>query len=239
MRQRGVQNLLMGGQACVLYGGAEFSRDVDLAVMMEPKNLARLREVLRDLDAECIAVPPFEARFLDMGLAVHFRCRHAETKDMRIDIMSRMRGVSPFSQLWDRRTTLEIDGEAIDVLSLPDLVQAKKTQRDKDWPMISRLLEAHYFQNKAEAAALQVFFWFREMRTASLLVDLGQNFPAECEHVLPQRSLLAFAKEGDESALAHALKEEETREREADRQYWLPLKRELERLRIAARGNKN
>lgn len=29
MREHGVQALLMGGQACILYGAAEFSRDAD------------------------------------------------------------------------------------------------------------------------------------------------------------------------------------------------------------------
>lgn len=32
----------MGGQACVLYGAAEFSRDLDLALLAEPRNLERL-----------------------------------------------------------------------------------------------------------------------------------------------------------------------------------------------------
>ena len=39
MRQHGVRCLLMGGQACVLYGAAEFSRDTDLAVLAEQENL--------------------------------------------------------------------------------------------------------------------------------------------------------------------------------------------------------
>jgi hypothetical protein len=38
----GVRALLMGGQACVFYGAAEFSRDVDFAVVAEPENLDRL-----------------------------------------------------------------------------------------------------------------------------------------------------------------------------------------------------
>ena len=33
----------MGGQACILYGAAEFSRNVDVAVLAEPDNLSRLR----------------------------------------------------------------------------------------------------------------------------------------------------------------------------------------------------
>ena len=67
---------------------------------------------------------------------------------MRVDVMSKMRGVDAFPKLWKRRTTIELpDGTRCDLLSLPDLVQAKKTQCDKDWPMIRRLVEAHYFQN--------------------------------------------------------------------------------------------
>jgi len=47
----------MGGQACVLYGAAEFSRDLDLALLPNPANLDRLEAALAELDAEIIAVP--------------------------------------------------------------------------------------------------------------------------------------------------------------------------------------
>jgi hypothetical protein len=54
-----VECLLMGGQACVFYGAAEFSRDTDLIVLAEPSNLTRLQAALDQLHAERIAVPPF------------------------------------------------------------------------------------------------------------------------------------------------------------------------------------
>ncbi len=38
MREHQVQCLLMGGQACVLYGAAEFSCDTDLAIFASEKN---------------------------------------------------------------------------------------------------------------------------------------------------------------------------------------------------------
>jgi hypothetical protein len=41
-----VAHLLMGGQACVLYGEAEFSRDLDLALLPGPANLGRLDAAL-------------------------------------------------------------------------------------------------------------------------------------------------------------------------------------------------
>ena len=79
MQTHQVQCLLMGGQACVLYGGAEFSRDTDLA---DAENLSRLQRALDDLQAAPIAVPPLEARYLEMGLAVHFRCQAAGVENM-------------------------------------------------------------------------------------------------------------------------------------------------------------
>ena len=74
IRANRVRALLMGGQACVFYGAAEFSRDTDLALLASSENFARLNKTLKDLDAHVIAVPPFEARYLRKGHAVHFRC---------------------------------------------------------------------------------------------------------------------------------------------------------------------
>jgi hypothetical protein len=67
MRARRVRALLMGGQACVFYGAAEFSRDADFAILPNAVNLARLQKALNDLQAEPIAVPPFELRYLRRG----------------------------------------------------------------------------------------------------------------------------------------------------------------------------
>lgn len=94
----------MGGQACVLYGAAEFSRGLDITLLASPENLARLGNALADLQAERIAVPPFELEYLERGHAVRFRCHRPDADGMRIDVMSRMRGVAPFPELWDRRT---------------------------------------------------------------------------------------------------------------------------------------
>jgi hypothetical protein len=234
MRAHRVRALLMGGQACVFYGAAEFSRDTDLAILAEAPNLARLRKALAELQAEPIAVPPFEARFLRRGHAIHFRCHHPEALRMRVDIMSKMRGVDSFRKLWSRRTTIELpDGTKCDLLCLPDLVRAKKTQRDKDWPMIRRLVEAHHFQNRDHATADQVRFWLRELRTPELLLEVARSNPARCRQLAATRPLLAHARAGNAAALGRALNDEEATERERDRLYWLPLRQELEALRHA------
>ena len=73
MRRNGVRTMVMGGQACVYYGAAEFSRDLDLLVLADPANLLCLRGALAELETKPIAVPELELRHLERGLAVHFR----------------------------------------------------------------------------------------------------------------------------------------------------------------------
>jgi hypothetical protein len=88
LRRRRVKALLMGGQACILYGAAEFSRDVDLAVAVEVGNLSRLRAALDDLDAEPVYFPTLSAETLNRGHACHFRCRAPGLENVRVDVIA-------------------------------------------------------------------------------------------------------------------------------------------------------
>ncbi len=236
MASHQVHALLMGGQACVFYGAAEFSRDTDLLILADAANLARLEAALRDLQAQRIAVPPLTLEFLQRGHAVHFRCHHPEAADIRVDVMSRLRGVDNFEVLWTRRTTLtDSDGMVYELLSLPDLVAAKKTQRSKDWPMLQRLMEAHYLQHRVGSTQEQRCFWLYELRTPELLVEATQRWPELAEQIAQKRPLLLMAKSGQLDPLREALTAEEQTERQHDRTYWQPLKAELERLRHSIR----
>jgi len=235
MRAHDVRALLMGGQACILYGAAEFSRDTDFAVLASTRNLARLRSALVDLDAHVIAVPPFDADYLRRGHAVHFRAARPEVAGLRIDVMTKMRGVDGFAKLWARRTTVDLEDGRCEVMALPDLVKAKKTQRDKDWPMIRRLVEASWFEAGARPARARIDFWLRELRTPELLLEAARRWPSACTRARRQRPLLKHAAGGHEAQLVAALTAEEWTERQADAAYWKPLKEELERLRHGLR----
>ncbi len=227
---RRVRHLLMGGQACVFYGGAEFSRDTDIAVFADPANLDRLSMALADLQAECIAIPPFELEYLLRGHVVHFRSHHPEADGMRIDVMSVMRGVDTFDELWQRRMSLQYGSDSFEVISLPDLVAAKKTQRDKDWPMIRRLVEANYVQNRQAPTSEQIGFWLEESRTPEILLDLAKAYPEELSKLRLVRPLLTVAGAGNRDALETELQAEEKQQRQLDRDYWAPLRAELEQL---------
>ena len=230
-----MRSLLMGGQACVLYGGAEFSRDTDIIVLADDENLSRLAAAVADLQAEVIAVPPFEKRYLESGHAVHFRCRAADVEGMRLDVMARLRGLPGFGRLWERRSTIDTGDAPIEILSLPDLVIAKKTQRDTDWPMITRLVEADYAARIVTPSPERITFWLRELRTPTLLIDVAGAAAGASRISSVDRPLLRHAVAGDVAALAAALRAEEESEREADRAYWAPLRADLEALRARRR----
>ncbi len=110
-------------------------------------------------------------------------------------------------------------------------MRAKKTQRDKDWPMIRRLLEAHYFQHRKNPSRSQQKFWLLEMRTPSLLIELAKKHPRLHRQLMPKRPLVQLAVPEKSNELELALHAEEAAERERDKLYWLPLRRELEKLR--------
>jgi hypothetical protein len=225
----------MGGQACVFYGAAQFSRDLDLLVQTDPENIAALKTALDELRANRIAVPAFDTALLERGHAVHFRCSREDVEDLRIDLMHTLRGVDPFEALWDRRKILKIDGEEIDVVSERDLVLAKKTQRDKDWPMIRRVVEQSLFLNEEAPQKQHLDFWLRELRTPELLIQVAAQHPEAAREMAAIRLPVAAAIEGNLETVADALYEEQREEMRKDRVYWEPLKRELEEFRRAAR----
>jgi len=150
--------------------------------------------------------------------------------------MSHLRGLPSFEELWKRRTTFEVAGERIDTLSLEDLVLAKKTQRDKDWPMIRRLVEQSYFTRASDPARESVEFWLRELRTPELLIEASQQHLEAAQRACASRPAVAEALRADVDAVTKAIEDEERTERHLDREYWAPLKRELEQLRRARRA---
>jgi len=232
IRKHGVKALLMGGQACVFYGAAEFSKDADIVLLADPDNLARLRAALAELEARQRYVPALELPALQRGHGVHFECGASGTEGIRLDIMSTLRGVDPFPQLWERRTTFEDrNGNTYETLGLEDLVKAKKTRRSKDWPMIARLVEANYVENSASPTDEQVWFWLRELRTTQYLVNVARQYRQVAERAVAERPLLQLALSEDHAGLEEALLQEERAERHRDDAYWRPLLRELEQYR--------
>ncbi len=226
----------MGGQACVFYGAAQFSKDIDFYLLASAENYSRLSDALAELNAKRIAVPRFDPEILQRGHAVHFRCRGGDADGLRIDVMTRLRDLPAFEELWSRRTTItEESGETFNLLAVEDLVNAKKTQRSKDWPMIDALVEGHYRAWGALPNSNRIAFWLTESRNPVRLSELVARFPSETSALYPIRPLLQLATANDLDALREALDAEVRTEQARDREYWAPLKAEMEAFRRAER----
>ncbi|GAB4180887.1 MAG: hypothetical protein Fur0032_21900 [Terrimicrobiaceae bacterium] len=128
------------------------------------------------------------------------------------------------------------DGQEIRLLAVPDLVNAKKTQREKDWPVIAALVEGHFQAFQCHPTGERIAFWLGESRSAERLMDLAAQFPADAVRWKDARPLLALAIAGDLVGLREAFDAEVRAEKEKDRIYWEPLKREMEAFRRAERG---
>jgi hypothetical protein len=224
-----VKALLIGGQACIIYGGAEFSRDLDFSLLVTLENIENLKNALEELEAEQIFLPNLSEEVLIRGHACHFRFPKGDPKGVRIDLLGKMREVDDFNFLWHRRKEIEISGlGTVAVISLPDLVKSKKTQRDKDWPMIRRLIEADIYNAPADPPEEQIIFWLSECRTPELLIALVKKYSEPAKRESLQRPLLIQAISGCETEIEKLLHEEEEYERKLDKEYWAPLKKELE-----------
>ena len=230
----------MGGQACVFYGAAQFSKDIDLVLLAAEANFSRLLAALAELNAKRIAVPRFDPALLARGHAVQFRCQGGEADGLRVDVMTRLRRLPAFEALWARRASLTDDsGESFELLAIEDLVQAKKTQREKDWPMIAALIEAHYRALSEVPTPERIAFWLTESRTPERLIQLAQRFRTQAQVQSEQRPLLRLALAGQSDTLREALDAEVRAEQAKDRAYWAPLKAELEAFRRAEREGRN
>jgi hypothetical protein len=151
---------------------------------------------------------------------------------LRIDIISKLRGCDSFNQLWKRKNTILLKGgKTIDVIGIEDLVQSKKTQRDKDWFMLKRLVNNDIIMHKYKAPKDHILWWLKECRDAEILIELVKRYPEIIKECIPFRPLLELAVLSKVKRLNKELRAEEEHERQKDREYWAPLRKELERLR--------
>jgi len=213
----GVEYLLISGQASILYGAATFSEDVD--VWIRP-SVANARRLLRALVAGRGRVykltPPMTLRNMKLGHGFHFTLpRGADT--LYLDVMAVPPRVGSFVDARRRANVMKGLLGPVPVVSVPDLVELKKTQRFLDYDVISNLVASAV---RDPAAPKSVLTWaarnsFRPEERAAVLARLGRPASvAEC-----RARILADVG----------------RLQSRDTAYWRRIVRDLGRLRRAGR----
>ncbi len=130
LNRRRVRYVIVGGVAANLHGSVRATKDVDLLVPRDLKNMERMLDALGDL-------PYGIARELDAAEVV----RKPFTiigDDPRVDILTVAATVT-FDAAYPRRVVRRIAGVRVSYLNLDDLVRSKQTGRAQDIADIERL----------------------------------------------------------------------------------------------------
>jgi hypothetical protein len=135
-----VRYLLVSGQAAVLYGAALFSEDIDLWVEPSEENWEALHSCLREQKARYHKLtPPLTTEYARKGHGFHFLVPCESGEEFYLDIMGQPPRVASFPECMERAASLESEWGRLPVIGISDLVEIKKTQRLRDYPVISRL----------------------------------------------------------------------------------------------------
>lgn len=132
MRSAGIRFALTSGQACVHYGIQQTTKDSDWIVHVE--DVGKLRSLLMSWDqgAACsvsyrsICGAPLDRDYLGHGWTSHLTVVDGATVEHHVDVF----GKPP------RVERVETDSGQTEVASRHVVAQMKKTDRDKDWPIV-------------------------------------------------------------------------------------------------------
>lgn len=130
LNRRRVRYLIAGGAAANLHGSVRATKDVDVLVPPDAKNMSKLLEALAELpyriaaelDADTIARKPITI----IG------------DDPRVDVLTVAWRVT-FDQAYPRRIVRRIRGVRVPYLGLRDLVRSKQTGRPQDLADLEQL----------------------------------------------------------------------------------------------------
>jgi predicted nucleotidyltransferase len=129
----GVDFVVVGGIAAVAHGSPQFTRDLDIVFANDEANLQRLGRVLVDLNAKLLGVTEDVPFVPDARTLKRVRLLTLDTDEGRLDVMVQPDGSKGYDQLRAGSIEAVVEGAAVRVAGLDDLIAMKKAAgRPKD-----------------------------------------------------------------------------------------------------------
>jgi hypothetical protein len=240
-----LEYLLIGGQATVIYGAADFTQDVDIWVRPDVHNFQKLLQSLASCRARVHKLtPPLTLYWARRGHGFHFLVP-ARGSRVPLDVLARPPRVGSFGAARKRARMEDTDWGHLPVVAEEDLVLLKRTNRPQDYAVISRLAMLRI--GPVDKPPRQLIRWvsanvFRAEDLADIVSRFGDQLRTS-DGAAPRatRRLLALRRKGLEPSAADiAFVEGEllramARYIQAGRNYWIPRIHDLRRLRMAGR----
>ncbi len=145
----GVDFVIVGGYAGVVYGCTLVTQDIDTCCDFSPKNLLALQKAIADLHPVHRMTPGRQPLQLTAENAGHLRNLYLDTDLGHLDCLSEIRGLGGYDEVAKASQTVEIDGLPLRVLTIDALIVAKEAMnRPRDREAIRQLraikeLEGH------------------------------------------------------------------------------------------------
>lgn len=132
-RDRGVEFIVIGGQAEYLLGSDRATFDFDFCYRRTPENIRRLAEAIAPFNPRLRGLPaelqsPVDAHTLNQGTNFTF------TTDLGdLDLLAEVAPLGGYEELLESAEVYNVGGQELHVISLDDLIRIKEhVGRDKD-----------------------------------------------------------------------------------------------------------
>lgn len=239
LESHGVRYLLISGQATVLYQAVELSEDFDLWIEPTEANLSKTSEALRAVGATYYKLtPPFTVANMARGHGFHFRIGQGEGEEVDVDIMGQPPRVGRFENSFGSKQIMESEWGLIPVVGVKDLAEIKKTQRLRDYSIISALARRWPHRPEFNASANEFRWTLDNTFSLSDLETLAHEVPLVAAVAEPdsKRFIELTCQEQDvpievELRLQDEFQKRVSQLQTADRSYWKEIIRELRRFK--------
>ncbi len=127
LAEQGVDYLIIGGVAAQVHGRRRTTKDLDITPAPDPENYTRLAAALVALDAHSVelgsSAPTPTAEQLRLAAIVPpLTTRHGE-----LHILNDVPGATAYAGMHKRSLTTDLDGIALRIVSVDDLIRMKQT----------------------------------------------------------------------------------------------------------------
>lgn len=150
---RGVEFIVIGGQAEMVHGSPRVTYDVDLCYRRTRGNLQKLAEALRELKPTLRGAPPdlpftIDAQSLALGSNFTFR-----TPIVDLDLLSYVEPLGEYDALLKHAQTVRVGDLDLKIISLDDLITVKQhIRRPKDQEALFQLLAIKRLRDQQKQA---------------------------------------------------------------------------------------
>jgi len=125
---REVDFVVIGGLAAVAHGSRRVTRDIDIVVMPDDENLARLERTLGELEAVALLpgggeAPITSADIAMIGLGATL---HTASPAGRLDVVGAPVGAAPYAELRRRSIVTSLGEVEVRISGIDDLIAMKR-----------------------------------------------------------------------------------------------------------------